>query len=47
MTLNQIKEAYIDRLVVRDPRDAFCVAHVPLRVVRWLRGKAKRLVIHL
>ena len=35
------------RLVVRDPQDAFCVANMPLRVVRWPRGKAKPLVIHM
>ena len=35
------------RLVVRDPQNAFCVANMPLRVVRWPRGKAKPLVIHM
>ena len=35
------------RLVVRDPQDALCVANMPLRVVRWPRGKAKPLVIHM
>lgn len=35
------------RLVVRDPQDVFCVANMPLRVVRWPRGKAKPLVIHM
>jgi hypothetical protein len=35
------------RLVVRDPQDGFCVANMPLRVVRWPRGNAKPLVIHM
>jgi hypothetical protein len=35
------------RLVVRDPQNAFCVANMPLSVVRSLRGKAKSLVIHM
>jgi hypothetical protein len=35
------------RLVVRDPQDAFCVANMPLHVVRWPRGKAKSLIIHM
>ena len=33
------------RLVVRDPQNAFCVANVPLQIVRSQRGKP--LVIHL
>ena len=35
------------RLVVRDPQNAFCIANMPLRIVRWLRGKAKPLVFHM
>ena len=35
------------RLVVRDPQNAFCVANMPLRVVRWPRGKTTPLVIHM
>ena len=35
------------RLVVRDPQDVFCVANMPLSVVRWPRGKGRPLVIHL
>jgi hypothetical protein len=35
------------RLVVRDPQNAFCVANIMLRVVRWPRSKTKPLVIHL
>ncbi len=35
------------RLVVRDPQNSLCVANMPLRIVRWPRGKAKPLVIHM
>lgn len=35
------------RLVVRDPQNAFCLANMPLRVVKWPRGTTKRLVIHM
>jgi hypothetical protein len=35
------------RLVVRDPQNSFCVANMPLRIVKWPRGKAKPLVIHM
>jgi hypothetical protein len=35
------------RLVVRDPQNVFCVANMPLRIVRWPLRKAKRLVIHM
>lgn len=35
------------RLVVRDPQNAFCVANMPLNVVRWPRGKTKPLIIHM
>src|SRR5438270_12104970 len=35
------------RLVVRDPQDLFCVANMPLRVVRGSRSSAKLLVIHM
>jgi hypothetical protein len=34
-------------LVVRDPQNAFCVANMLLNVVRWPRGRAKPLVIHM
>jgi hypothetical protein len=34
------------RFVVRDPQNAFCIANMPLRVVRWPR-KARPLVIHM
>ena len=35
------------RLVVRDPQNAFCLANMPLHVVKWPRGKKKPLVIHM
>ncbi len=35
------------RLVVRDAYNVFCVANMPLRLVRWPRGRAKSLVIHM
>jgi hypothetical protein len=35
------------RLVVRDPLNLFCLANMPLRVVKWPRGKTKSLVIHM
>ena len=35
------------RIIVRDPQDGFCVANMALRVVRWPRGIAKSLVIHM
>jgi hypothetical protein len=35
------------RLIVRDPQNAFCVANMPLRVVRGPRGTGKTLVIHM
>ena len=35
------------RLVVRDPLNLFCLANMPLQVVKWPRGKARPLVIHM
>ena len=35
------------RLVVRDPLNSFCLANMPLHVVKWPRGKTKPLVIHM
>ncbi len=35
------------RLVVRDRQNAFCIANVPLRVVRWPSGTTKPLTIHM
>jgi hypothetical protein len=35
------------RLIVRDSQNSFCVANLPLRVVRWQRGQTKPLVIHM
>jgi hypothetical protein len=35
------------RLVVRDSQNAFCVANMPLNIVRWPRGQTKPLVIHM
>jgi len=35
------------RLVVRDPLNLYCLANMPLHVVKWPRGKAKPLVIHM
>jgi hypothetical protein len=35
------------RLVVRDPLNSFCLANMPLHVVKWPRRKTKPLVIHM
>ena len=35
------------RLVVRDPLNSFCLANMPLRVVKWPSGKTKPLFIHM
>ena len=35
------------RLVVRDPQNSFCLANMPVHVVKWPRGTTKRLVIHM
>ena len=34
-------------LVVRDPLNLFCLANMPLEVVKWRRGKERPLVIHM
>ena len=35
------------RLVVRDPLNSFCLANMPLHVVKWQRRKMNPLVIHM